>query len=323
MKNIQLFSICIFLNAILPCRADDWARRAALMKDVGSKHASVMKHLVLCSEHFEDSAYYCPAQRDASRLQQHAVPTLKLFEPSVKTPKSIPHKPPKDKSVMDMMVEKPCAQSTFVASEQQQPSGSGFSMLCRRPGRPQKSIAELQQLLRTARKRISYYKRRISNLEGSIQFIWTKEKFRQHQQTHTSLSSGLHQLECSSSKLSTTLNGYIRDLMRNVQRKRPSWSVHSIRLATGVYHYSPRTARYLHTLGLLLPSRSTIRKYVGKCLRKPGPCPKVLGTLQQIAPSLTQSQRLVTISIDGMKIKPALRYEKHLDKICKCNIIIF
>ena len=55
---------------------------------------------------------------------------------------------------------------------------------------------------------------------------------------------------------------------------------------------------------------------MGKCLRSPGLCPKLLSTLKQMAPTLTELERLVTISIDGMKIKPVLRYEKHLDRIC-------
>ena len=78
--------------------AGDWARRAALMKYVGRKFAAQRKHLVLCSEHFEDSMYYCPAQRRTSSLLKTAVPTLKLFEPTVQTPKTKPRKAPMNRS---------------------------------------------------------------------------------------------------------------------------------------------------------------------------------------------------------------------------------
>ena len=115
--------------------------------------------------------------------------------------------------------------------------------------------------------------------------------------------------------LTVTVYGYVSDLLRNALRRRPIWSAHSIRLATGYYHYSPRTARYWHNIGLRLPSRSTTRKYIGKCLRSPGSCPKVLSTLKHMALSLVESQRLVTISTDGLKINSALHYEKHLDRI--------
>ena len=119
----------------------------------------------------------------------------------------------------------------------------------------------------------------------------------------------------SLSKLSPTAKNYITDILHNASKKRPTWSLQSCTLATGVYHYSPRTARYLRSVGLLLPCKSTVRSYVGGCLRTAGPCPKILKSLELVSFTLPPSMRHVTISIDGMKISPSIRYEEHLDRI--------
>ncbi len=140
-------------------------------------------------------------------------------------------------------------------------------------------------MLHNARTVIRRQKCRITSLKVVMERNLNKEtNLRKTQLPHsTTLAEAKH-------KLTATTYGYISDLLRNALRKRPTCSVHSIRLATGCYHYSPRTARYWHNIGLRLPSRSTVRKYVGKCFQKPGPCHKLLSSLKQMAPGLTESQ---------------------------------
>ena len=216
--------------------------------------------------------YYCPAQRRTSSLLKTAVPTLKLFEPSVRTPNSKPRKAPMNRKGN-------CSQGGTIGSgaspELPQPQLS----TPRRPGRPQKSLEQLRKLLNNACAVIRRQKHRIANLKASVARTRIKQKV--WQQVKLPLATVL---AAAQNRLTATAYGYISDLLRNALRKRPTWSAHSIRLATGCYHYSPCTARYWHNIGLRLPSRSTTRKYIGKCLRSPGPCPKVFSMLKHMAP---------------------------------------
>ena len=86
-------------------------------------------------------------------------------------------------------------------------------------------------------------------------------------------------------------------------------------MANGIYHYSPRTARYLQSIGMCLPSRHTTKQLVGDCLRHSGPCPNVQAALRTLTTSMSLQEKFVSICSDGMKIKPAVRYERHNDCI--------
>jgi hypothetical protein len=82
----------LFKSRILFFSGDAWARAVARQTLIGSKAADKRKHMLICSEHFESSAYMCPSKRHESSLMSNAMPTLNLYQSSVQTPKLQPRK---------------------------------------------------------------------------------------------------------------------------------------------------------------------------------------------------------------------------------------
>ena len=108
-------------------RGDAWAHAVARQTLVGTNAAAVRRrrYSTVCSDHFADSAYFCPHQRESSSLVHTAMPTLKLYQSSVLTPQPQPRP----------LHERACSfNSTFCGS-----GDSSFNVDSSGHGRPRKS----------------------------------------------------------------------------------------------------------------------------------------------------------------------------------------
>jgi hypothetical protein len=117
------------------------------------------------------------------------------------------------------------------------------------------------------------------------------------------------------SQLTPVVKEFISDQLQNSKKRRPTWSRATQRLAIGLLHYSPRSHRFMRDIGFLLPCRSTIRQKVGSCVRNSGICPTIENSVAAAAVSMTEAEKVCTISFDGMAIRPSLRFDSNTDQI--------
>ena len=265
-----ILSVCIKWVYLIVCSGDAWARAVSRQTLVGVSSAAIhwRRNMFLCSEHFANNAYYCPQQPQSSLLLDTAIPTLKLYRSSVQTP-TPPQRPYRSRS------------PTNPIPKSDTPSEVSFTPV---HGRPAKSRLQLQSDSRFLRRKLCEYQKTVAVLQSSLQSALACNRrilcrgvsgtFRRRRAKPkiNCLCDKLH-------RLPTMASSFIVDTLCNVESKRPTWSRDSIILATGLYHYSPRTARYLRCVGLPLPSRWTVKRNVGRCLQKPGPCVNVQAAL--------------------------------------------
>ncbi len=83
--------------------------------------------------------------------------------------------------------------------------------------------------------------------------------------------------------------------------------------ALALYHRGPAAYRHMQSIHKL-PSMTTIRRQLSKCMKKCGPCPVLKNAIKARLDSCENLQRIATLCFDGMKITPALRYWEHEDR---------
>lgn len=107
----------------------------------------------------------------------------------------------------------------------------------------------------------------------------------------------------------------ITDQLKNLNKSRPNWSEEVIRFCILWEARSPSGYQYARDLGLLLPCRSTLKKYLGQGACQPGLSPLIVQRLQVEAQNLSPTQLLGSLIIDEMAIKPSLQYDKNRDSL--------
>lgn len=81
------------------------------------------------------------------------------------------------------------------------------------------------------------------------------------------------------------------------------------------YYKSPKAYRFLRRQGILLPSVSSIRGWIGQCIFKTGIDSSVLDQLQKKYSSMSTEERKCILAFDEMSIKKNLEYSKKLEII--------
>lgn len=284
-------------------RCEDWAKRIFRADLLGRKNEAKWKNACVCSQHFADNMYMCPSQRHeaTTRLIWTAHPTMNLYK---ETQKPSLRRPPRSRTQLERpRVEKVQARSDTQILEDTSLSISATTRCGRKPTPP---VAMIRKLKAEQRENANL-KRKLKLLEA--RFSTLKAEAAQ-------LKRWRQQCNCSKlASLRSPVRDFIKDITVNFSKRRPTWSLASLRIATGLLHFSPRCHRFLGDMGIPLPCRSTIRRSLGQCMRSSGICPTIEATITSATESMTSAEKACTVSLDGMSIRPSLRFNPASDRI--------
>jgi hypothetical protein len=164
-----------------------------------------------------------------------------------------------------------------------------------RRGRKISTFTQLQKKAKAKSRIITRLQQQIRSLKANNQKLLASIRLK------TQMNLGC---KCGSLRsLNPVMQRVIKDQLANAENSRPAWSAASLRFATGLWHYSPRCHRYLRAFGFKLPSRATIRRKIGSCMRRPGVCPVI------------EANVAASAVWNGMSLKHSVRYERYSDKI--------
>ena len=99
--------------------------------------------------------------------------------------------------------------------------------------------------------------------------------------------------------------------------KKIQWKKHpaTLELCLRIFFRSPSAYKQLRAAGFVLPHPRTLRNRFSGILKTPGFCSELEKMITLRAKGLAEHEKLVTLSLDGMKLSPHFRYSKHSDTI--------
>jgi hypothetical protein len=257
-----------------------------------------MKNRVLCSKHFADKAYMCPAERNTSSLRHDAVPTVwdhsnppvqvkerKL--PAMRTPTPTTT-PPRVRATPQLATANDAPPTTPVAR-----------------GRPRSDVAVQ---LATARKD----RWRLKNTVDRQSTHLRKERARRIKAE--ALAARMAKRMKALDDLPAKQRPFVNLQLRTVNKKKvKQYTAAEKQDALALYHCGP--AAYRHMLKIhQLPSMSTIRRSLSTCMKTTGPCPVLLQAVSARLSTMSPVDKIATIGFDGMHLSEALRYWEHEDR---------
>lgn len=277
----------------------------------------------ICSKHFEPNAYMCPNDIHGSRLLPSAIPTIvscpnpppplgskrKLPTPRISVipkKKLKPSRLPTDSIDNDTvfvesanvtpMESHTCSSCEFLQSKLDQASAEADKL--------RKTVKILQQKYKVEHQHTQRLKNRLKDTKAMLQDAISNEKLREDSMTEEMLS-----------KLPPVPAGLLNIMMRKQQRL--IWKKHRkvLELCLALFFRSSSTYAIFRNSGFVLPSPSTLRRQYSDVLNGVGLCPKLLDMLQIRVGMLKDHEKHVTLSLDGMSIKPALEYKKEVDLV--------
>ena len=296
---------------------------------------SNVKHKYLCSTHFETRAYVCPTDIAQSSLVEGAFPTL--FQcpnpPPSLTPKRPPPRerstlpPPKKrkKSLFDFCDTSPDQdqlnedpepgtqnlETTDSSTSLLVPSSSAFSKLQEELDSVKGKLAQTQKDFTTFRSAHYLKMRKMDRLQERLK---TKEKIELELRQELEV---LRQKKIDSylEKMPPVPAALFRIMAR--AKKVMNWKKEQavIELSLSVFFKSSAAYDVLRDSGFLLPHPSTLRKQCRTVLSQTGLCPKLLDMARIRCLTLSEEEKYVTLSLDGMSLTKGLTYNKHDDSL--------
>lgn len=103
--------------------------------------------------------------------------------------------------------------------------------------------------------------------------------------------------------------------MQTLHRLKQPWTREERQFALLSYYKSPKAYKFWRSLGIILPSESTIRKWIGNSKFKAGFSPRLFYQIKKKSEVMTDEEKYCTVIFDEMKIQKGLEYSKYLDQI--------
>ena len=277
--------------------------------------------LQVCSIHFETKAYSYQDDISSSSLLHTALPTLidclnrqKPLTSRRPPPRNRSSEPPPPKKRLRVPSPPPVFVPEGNPQEDVHQDPSVLELDC------SGELKKVQEQLDLALKNLS--KARSENYLLKRQVDRLKERLRNNLDTEVELRKKILALEkCSLEKAIEDRNmppipaALFRILVKG--KKISNWSKEkeALELALSVYFRSSSAYATLRSSGFLLPHINTLRKQFSQVLSSPGLCPTLLNMVRIKSDTLDEQDRYVTLSLDGMSLKPALLYEQHSDSL--------
>ena len=243
------------------CRSEEWA--AAIGRtDILNRASS--KNLFVCSDHFADKMYNCPALRHTSSSLTHfAVPTISNREETHLQQEEVLQVTPYPLSNTD---------HTYFRSSTSQPKHTGILVHVHTQTNPPTRDATTQtkslcisraSQTRTSRSNVSTLKARIVKLQNSL---------RRHKQIikkDRQKKVGIKTLE----ELPSNMRDFICNQIRNCHHERRGMRYTSTfyKNCFLIYHHSRRCYGFLRRI-LCMPSPNTLRKQIQRIFAKVSAC---------------------------------------------------
>lgn len=244
---------------------------------------------VVCSEHFADAAYSCPARRYSdSKLLDQAVPSMFKFSSAPASKRKAPAKrfalAPKKKAKIDVAVE---VEDTVAAVTPRPRTGVNLKW---RPA------AATSSAIRT---RLWRAKKRMRQL---------KDELSQSRSADTAKQDLLDSLPSQQ-------RPFIGLQLRMIGKlKVRAYTKEEQEFALALYHRGPAAYKMMRSI-FWLPSVSVLLRLMRSCMSNPGPCSILLQALEGEMEKCDPAGRIGTLGFDAMSLTPAVRYEEHHDRI--------
>jgi hypothetical protein len=289
------------------------------LKDIGKKK--------VCSVHFEPTAYNCPTDFGNSTLMSHAVPTIidcpnpppsdlsKRKPPTLRPPPT--PKPKRKKELPQRFVDEVVVD---VVAEEQVGDETEVEVLSLRLeiDHLKSDLKKKSKLLSSVQLMLSAEKQKNRVLQQKLKRRTIKVK-KKDDEIVKSVKKVVAVRKSSLDELLEALPDIPRAVVQVMLLgcKRVNWAEHekTLELALSVFFRSPAAYEQLRTSGFLLPCTRTLRNRYSEVLKAPGFCPRLLEMITLRANEMVGHEKLVTISLDGMRLTTGLSYKKHADTL--------
>lgn len=250
------------------------------------------RRLKVCSLHFKDSDYpIAPCERRSARLRKDAVPWPAAFPPRLQRMDWEPEPLPDDIAdniyppVLHRIDSSDGSETSFSAQSDAPASDS--------PALSTHAIAELRLKVKRMRDRIRSKDRAIKRLQRK------------------DLKSGKPGDNCDLRARQESIAARATIRSRGVR-----WSGEQMRNAISIHHLSPAAYKYLRQQpDAALPSLTALKRRTRLFFAKPGPCRFTIAELKRSIAERPAHERIATLSLDGMRISPSIRYDAARDVI--------
>lgn len=144
--------------------------------------------------------------------------------------------------------------------------------------------------------KLKYYKKRLSAIKQKVQ-----------------KNTGFLQILPLLSSLSNVAKTFV--LMQIRGKKRKQWNLKEREFCVSLYYKSPSTYHFLRRQRIILPSVSSIRRWVSHNLFKTGFDEGIKNILKLKCKAMTQNEKKSVMAFDEISIKSFLEYNKKLDLV--------
>jgi hypothetical protein len=254
--------------------------------------------LKVCSLHFKDEAYSCPAENRhdlGARLLWNAVPDRELTLPRLVRDAD-----------MHSEVSEDIADNTYP------PRLTRFDAM--EPELCRDGTGPVQAIVQQAAPAAQIITLGASKLQDKKQ---ANLIFRQKR----TIKTLLQQLQAAKAKHSAAAGKTARMLASKYKQMRSSrynmrWTSQEMAEAIRLHHKSPTAYRYLlKDWQLALPSESALKRRTAQFFKSPGVCALSIQALRQCLAAKPSCERKATLCFDGMSLSKCIRYDQHKDEI--------
>lgn len=280
-------------------------RRADLDNEDVSKF---FKTRVICSDHFENTAYNNPSDRHSSRLLPSAVPTL-INCPNppkssilrrrilVRDQKQGPS-PAKRKCLDNQVLEEPST-STAVLNSVSSRDHSNHNCKYRQNS---EKFSRMKNLNRKLYCKINRLQAKVRQLERQKSY---QNNYRFERNDYKLRSGQKKPVPEAVQEFIDTQNLYFTR-----KKKGMRWSAAHIKLSLSIYYKSPATYRFLSSI-FGMPSESTLYQRMRETMMSSGICKRTLLGVKYKSEGQTKEENCCVVTFDGMKIKKSVELMKN------------
>ncbi|KAK9675009.1 Transposase protein [Popillia japonica] len=200
------------------------------------------------------------------------------------------------------------------------PSTNIRSQYSSREENVQKQIVTLKLKLKSSQRRLKYAKKKQPEENVQKQIVTLKLK----------LKSSQRRLKYAKKKQPTyrknayNIPTFVKFIspqskalaeMQFLTKPKKAWTKTQKQFALALYYKSPSAYKFLRKQKIILPSVSTIRRWIGESDLLPGLNNKYLSLLKLKVSTMEEAEKQCIIMFDEMKLKSLLEYSKYLDII--------
>lgn len=103
--------------------------------------------------------------------------------------------------------------------------------------------------------------------------------------------------------------------MQVLHKKRKPWSPQEKKVALSLYYKSPSTYSYMRNNGIILPGKSTIKRWLNSIHFSTGFPPNYIEQIKLKTSDFTYDEKKCVILLDEVSIMKSIEYNKILDEI--------